>query len=225
MTNKNFFYLAFFQKLIKELKKRLKKFLLSFQKTTKKHRRTFEQFQLTLIYFCALVVLTYTIKNSLGYFPEMLFKLFPFLVPIFDIQALKILAAPEKTFVVYMLILELFINRSHFNFSLIVKFNVLLIFILEMLQNLIISYWDILFNRELDVFNGGIVIARNATMLFSCFLFLFFFALYLYSYIVSFLGFFPVFPGILKIITDSVAFWLQIKPYKEQKEQKKNKET
>ena len=216
MINKNSFYPAFFQKLIKKFKK----IFLSFQKTTKKHRKTFEQFQLTSIYFFAVVVLTYTIRNSLGYFPEMLFKLFPFLVPIFDIQALKILAAPEKTFVLYMLILEIFINRSHFNFSLIVKFNVLLIFLLEMIQNLIVSYWDILFNRELDVFNGGIVIARNATMLFYCFLFLFFFALYFYSYIVSFLGFFPVFPGVLKIITDSVAFWLQIKPSKEQNKKK-----
>lgn len=222
MINKNFFYPAFFQKLIKNFKKAFKKFIFSFQKTTKKHRKIFEQFQLTFIYFFAVVVLTYTIKNSLGYFPEMLFKLFPFIVPIFDIQALKILAAPEKTFVIYMLILEIFINRSHFNFSLIVKFNVLLIFLLEMLQNLIVSYWDILFNRELDVFNGGIVIARNATMFFYCFLFLFFFVLYLYSFIASLFGFFPVFPGVLKIITDSVAFWLQIKP---SKEQKKNKET
>lgn len=207
MINKNSFYPPIFQKLFKGLKKIIK----SFRKVAKRNRRIFEQFQLTFIYFFAVVVLTYTIRNSLGYFPEMLFRLFPFLVPIFEIQALKILAAPEKTFVLYMLILEMFLNRSIFNFSVLVKFNVLLIFILEMLQNLLVSYWDILFNRELDVLSGGVVIARTATMFFYFFLFLFFFTLYCYSYVSSLRGNFPKFPGILKSITDSVAFWLQIK--------------
>lgn len=218
MINKNSFYPKFFQKLINWLTKISKKF----RKTAKTNRRVFEQFQLTFIYFFAVVVLTYTIRNSLGYFPEMLFRLFPFLVPIFDIQALKILAAPEKTFVLYMLIIEIFLNRSFFNFSVLVKFNVLLIFILEMLQNLLVSYWDILFNRELDVLNGGVVIARTATMFFYFFLFLFFFILYLYSYLSSLKGIFPKFPGVLKSITDSVAFWLQIKLLKKGKKRKRD---
>jgi hypothetical protein len=218
MINKNSFYPKFFQKLLHWFTKISKRF----RKTAKRNRRIFEQFQLTFIYFFAVVVLTYTIKNSLGYFPEMLFRLFPFLVPVFDIQALKILAAPEKTFILYMLIIEIFLNRSFFNFSILVKFNVLLIFILEMLQNLIVSYWDILFNRELDVLNGGVVIARTATMFFYFFLFIFFFALYLYSFICSLKGVFPKFPGILKSITDSVAFWLQLKLFK--KGNKRNNE-
>lgn len=210
MINKNSFYPKFFQKLLHWFTKISKRF----RKIAKRNRRIFEQFQLTFIYFFAVVVLTYTIRNSLGYFPEMLFRLFPFIVPIFDIQALKILAAPEKTFILYMLIIEIFLNRSFFNFSVLVKFNVLLIFILEMLQNLLVSYWDILFNRELDVLNGGVIIARTATMFFYFFLFIFFFALYLYSYISSLKGVFPKFPGILKSITDSVAFWLQLKLFK-----------
>lgn len=210
MINKNSFYPKFFQKLLHWFTKISKRF----RKIAKRNRRIFEQFQLTFIYFFAVVVLTYTIRNSLGYFPEILFRLFPFIVPIFDIQALKILAAPEKTFILYMLIIEIFLNRSFFNFSVLVKFNVLLIFILEMLQNLLVSYWDILFNRELDVLNGGVIIARTATMFFYFFLFIFFFALYLYSYISSLKGVFPKFPGILKSITDSVAFWLQLKLFK-----------
>lgn len=207
MINKNSFYPKNVQRLIKGLKNLIKRF----RNIAKKNRRIFEQCQLTFIYFFAVVVLAYTIRNSLGYFPEMLFKIFPFLVSIFDIQALKILAAPEKTYVLYMLIMELFLNRSIFNFSVLVKFNVLLIFILEMLQNLLVSYWDILFNRELDVISGGAIVARTATMFFYFFLFLFFFALYCYSYVTSLKGNFPKFPGILKTITDSVAFWLQIK--------------
>jgi|GEM_PF-5105404 hypothetical protein len=217
MITNNYLSLQLFQKFFKGLKKIIK----AFRKVAKRNRRIFERFQLTFIYFFAVVVLTYTIRNSLGYFPEMLFKLFPFLVPIFDIQALKILAAPEKTFVLYMLILEMFLNRSIFNFSVLVKFNVLLIFILEMLQNLLVSYWDILFNRELDVLSGGVVIARTATMFFYFFLFVFFFALYCYSYVSSLKGDFPRFPGVLKSITDSVAFWLQIKFVKKENRKKK----
>lgn len=209
MINKKNSSPFFLQRILKSLK--------IFQKSAKNNRKFFEWAQLTSIYFFAIIVLAYTIRNSLGYFPEMLFRLFPFLVPAFEIQALKILAAPEKTFLLYMLIIEMFLNRSFFNFSLLVKFNVLLIFILEMLQNLLVSYWDIFFNREVDGLNGGVVIARTATMFFYFFLFLFFFGLYAYSYISSLLGIFPKFPGILKNITDSVAFWLQIKLLKNKK--------
>jgi len=213
MINKKISSPFFLQRFLNSLKKFIKKF----QKSAQKNRKVFELIQLTLIYFFAVIVLAYTIRNSLGYFPEMLFRLFPFLVPVFEIQTLKILAAPEKTFLLYMLIIEMFLNRSFFHFSLLVKFNVLLIFILEMLQNLLVSYWDILFNRELDGVGGGVVLARTATMLFYFFLFLFFFSLYAYSYISSLLGIFPKFPGLLKNITDSVAFWLQIKLLKKNK--------
>ena len=208
MINKNYLISSIFQILLKKMKKVLK-FL---RQASKKNRKIFERFQLTFIYFLASVVLTYSIRNSLGYFPEILFSIFPFLPKVFDIQALKILAAPEKTFLLYMLILEMCINRSYLNFSLLIKFNVLLIFLLEMLQNLLISYWDLFFNRELDLLIGGVaVVAKNATMIFYSFLFLFFFILYVYSYFTSMNGKFPTFPGLLKTITDSVAFWLQIK--------------
>lgn len=186
-----------------------------------KNSKFFERLQLTTIYFFALVGLAYTIRNSLGYFPEILFRLFPFLAPLFEIKILKILAAPEKTFVLYMFVIEMFLNRSFFNFSILVKFNVLLIFILEMLQNLLVSYWDILFNRELDALGGGILVAKTATMYFYFFLFLFFFVLYFYSYVNSLRGKFPQFPGVLKSITDSAAFWLQIKFLKRGNKNKK----
>lgn len=202
---------------LQELTRHFNRLIKICRKVAKKNYAILEKVQLTLIYLFAIIVLSYTIRNSLGYFPEMLFKLFPFLVPVFDIQALKILAAPEKTFLIYMLVVEVFLNRSLLNFSLLVKFNVLLIFILEMVQNLLISYWDILFNRELEVLNGGIVMAKTAMMFFYFFLFLFFFSLYLYSYVSSLRGSFPVFPGVLKYVTDSVAFWLQIKSLKKEK--------
>ena len=196
----NLFFFSSFQKLVKTLKK-----------ISKKNYLTFQRIQLTFIYFFAIVVLMYSIKNSLGFFPEILLRFFPFFEQILDFKLLKILATPEKTFILYLLILEILINRSFFNFSLLVKFNVLLIFIFEMFQNLIISYWDLFFNREMDLFNAGGLLDKNITILFYCVLFLFFLVTYFYCYFCSFRGIFPVFPGIMQRVSDSVAFWLQIR--------------
>jgi len=91
-------------------------------------------------------------------------------------------------------------------------FNNTWIFILEMIQNLVASYWDLFFSRENEIFGGNLIFVKNVTITFFSILFIFFFALYLYAYIKSFQGTFPIFPGPLKSITDSVAFWLQIKP-------------
>lgn len=208
MVNNNTLSPALLQIFIKKIK-RVFKF---FRKNSKKHQLTYQRIQLTFIYFFATVVLMYTVRNSLGIFPELLFKLFPFLVHIFELQALKILATPEKTFIIYLLVLELLINRSLFNFSVLIKFNVLLIFILEMIQNLVIGYWDLFFNRENQIIGMNMVFVKGATITFFSFFFLFFFALYLYAYFRSFQGTLPIFPGGLKAITDSIAFWLQLKP-------------
>lgn len=197
---------SFFKRLVKSVKNCLK----WLRKTSKKNRQTFERFQLTFIYFFALIVLMYSIKTTLGVFPESIFSVFPFLAPLFEIQALKIFAAPEKIFIVYLLVLEFVVNRSYFNFSLLVKYNVLQIILLEMIQNLMYCYWDILFNRELDIMRIG-VFAKYATMLFYSILFVLYFSLYIYGYVRSLQGFFPVFPGALKYVSDSVAFWLRIK--------------
>ena len=230
-TDRSFLNSSFIQGIIqliaslgngaKAVKKEITKSGKRVRKITKKYYFTFQRIQLSFIYFFAMVVLMYSIKNSLGFFPELLYTFFPFSEQILNIQFFKILATPEKTFILYLLVLEILINRSVFNFSLLIKFNVLLIFILEMVQNLIMSYWDLLFNRELDLFNGTGIIAKNATILFYCYFFVLFFLLYFYCYIRSLQGFFPSFPGAMGRITDSVAFWLQIKTSSEKNKDKK----
>jgi lysylphosphatidylglycerol synthetase-like protein (DUF2156 family) len=211
MINNNSALFSFFN----QFGKRIKKFIKLLQKTSKKNYLIFQRFQLSFIYFFALVVLIYTVINSLGYFPEFLFKFFPFLEPILDIKILQILATPEKTFILYLIIIELLLNRSTFSFSILIKYNVLLIFILEMLQNLLITYWDLLFTREFEVFNGTTVVLKSATMMFFSFLFILNFCIYFYSFFQSFKGNIPIFKGPFKFLSDSVAFWLQIKPRKE----------
>jgi hypothetical protein len=193
------------------IQKILKKIIKYFQKKSQKYQRLFEQIQLTFIYFFATVVLMFLIQSSIGYFPDILYSIVPFSKEILGIKLLGIFTSPEKTFVLYLLIIEVVINRPILKFSILVKFNILLIFLLEMIQNLVINWWDVLFTRELDIFHGEAYFNRSATIQFLTILFSFFYLLYVISYIAAMRGRFPIFPGILQKVVDSVAFWLQIK--------------
>jgi hypothetical protein len=76
-----------------------------------------------------------------------------------------------------------------------------------------ISYWDLFFNREIEysfVGETGLYIQDLATFFFTT-LYLFFSLIYLYCFVRSCAGRFPVFPGSARFVSDSVAFWLQIK--------------
>jgi hypothetical protein len=206
---------AYFQNLVKIIKKIITKI----NKHSKKNKATFEKIQLTFIYFFAIVVLMYLTQSSIGYFPDILLKLVPFSGEILGLNILKFFSTPEKTFVLYLLITETIINRPIFRFSVLVKFNILYIFILEMLQNLFISSWDLLFSREIDLFSGRFI-DKNNTIFFFCIFFFFFFLIYVYSYIMALQGRFPTLPGVLQRIVDSVLFWLQIKKADGSKEKK-----
>ena len=193
--------------------RKIKQILRFLRKKTKVKKRIVECIQLSFIYFFAFVVLSYSIQGYLGGFPEFIFHLFPFLQSILNITVLKILATPEKTFIIYLVVLELLMRRSRYSFSLLVKFNILLIFVIEMFQNLLISYWDLLINREIEysfVGETGIYVQSIANFFFIT-LYLFSTLTYLYCYLRSCAGRFPVFPGPTRFISDSVAFWLQIK--------------
>ena len=200
------------------LQKHLKNCFRLIRKSTKKFRKFFEKIQLTCLYFLSTSILMYSIKNALGFFPSIFLKLIPFSGQILNCELLKLLANPERTFIFYLLALEFIVNRPTLNFSILFKFNLLLIFILEMLQNLVLAYWVLLVTRELDIF-GDVIIARGPTIYFFEVYFTFFFLFYLYCYIMAMRGLFPRIPGILQGIFESVAFWLQLKfkPYKKRK--------
>lgn len=193
------------------LLKSFKKFTRLFFKTTKKFKTIFEKIQLTILYFFAFAILIFTLKNALGTFPIFLGNYIPFTKQILKLEFLSILTAPEKTFLLYLLAIEFIIIRPVFNFSMLVKFNFLFIFILEMLQNLMFSYVDLFFNRELDIFKGRVIIARYAIANSLSLFFVFFFFLYLYCYIRAMQGLFPRIPGFLGKVIESVAFWLRLK--------------
>jgi hypothetical protein len=196
-----------YQKIVKTIKKAIR----LFRQNSIAFSQTHQQIQLSVIYLCATGVLAHTIRNTLGFFPEVLYQVFPFVDWIFDQEILFLLSEPDKTFIIYLLIMELIISRPVLKFSLLVKFNLLLIFILEMLMNLFCSWWDILFIREIDSNMGTTIIDRYGLLLFYTLIFFSFFSAYMYSYYRSMRNRFPIFPGFLRGITDSVAFWLRIK--------------
>lgn len=214
MRNKYSRNLSFWSNIVNAIQNLISLFL----KSLWKNRSIIERIQLTFIYFFASVVFSYSIQSYLsGALPEFIYFFFPDIDQFLLNPYLKILSTPEKTFILYFIILQLLMTRSTL-FSLLVKFNILLIFILEMFQNLIIAWWDLLVHREIEYgfdATNGLWIHDLANSFFSL-MYLFFLLVYLYSYVKSMTGKFPTFPGNSRFITDSVAFWLQIK-VKEQK--------
>jgi len=153
----------------------------------------------------------------LGYFPETLAPCFPLIQSILLSPFLQFWVSPEKSFFVSYLFLDWVIIRSAFGLNKLIKYNVLLVFALLMVQGLIISYWDLLFNRELITaasvwsLDQGILLYTdvNLTVFFYLNTFFCFISLCLFLFF-ALQGKFVSFPG-LEWLTTSVAFWLRIK--------------
>jgi hypothetical protein len=205
--------------------KRVKKFVKSIQKPLRdfsmKYPDIAQVIQLTFIYFFAVIDLLYAVLNnvfSLGYLPEILLPVFPLIKWVLQSPIFKIWASPEKVFFLSYVVIEFMIVRSTFKFSKLVKYNILLIFALLMIQGLVISYWDLLFHRQIATpvakwaYDQGALIYTDKTLAIAFFLntFLIFILGYLYLYIQAINGKFAKLPG-MEWLTDSVAFWLRIK--------------
>jgi hypothetical protein len=200
----------------------LKKFVKKAQKFISKFSPTTLQFiQLTVMYFLAVVDLLHSVLNnvfSLGYVPEALMPFYPFIKFILMSPIFKIWGSPEKVFFMSYVLIDLVIVRSVIKFSKLVKYNMLLLFACLMLQGLVVSYWDVLFHREIATsvaqwaYDGGTLIHtdKNIAIFFFFNTFIIFILGYLYLYINAINGRFATFPG-MEWLTDSVAFWLRIK--------------
>jgi hypothetical protein len=177
--------------------------------------------QLNFIYFFAVVDLIYSILNnvlSLGYLPEILQPFDPLIKAILHSPILKIFASPEKTFFLSYVVIEFMISKPIYKFSKLVKYNVLLIFSLLMIQGFVNSVWEILFHREIATpiakwsYDQGALLFSDKPLAIIFFLttFIIFIVLYLSLYIIALQGKFATCPG-MSWLTDSVAFWLRIK--------------
>jgi hypothetical protein len=203
----------FFQKILRQIQRIFKSFFRLFRALSKQNPVLFEKIELTFMYFFASIVLFYAVINSLGYLPGPLYFVFPFLPKLLTFPPLMFFARPEQTFFLYLLSLEFIVNRNLLRFSLLVKYNLLLIFIVEMVENLVVTLWDFIFIREVElfIFAGIPITSELVAFFFFLIFFIVFFSLYVNSYVNSLRGKFPVFPGFLKCISDCVRFWLQMK--------------
>ena len=212
---------SFLRTFLKPFKKFLKAIHIRFQEFSKKYPLLTQNIQLTFVYFFALIDLLHSVLNnvfSLGYFPEIIKPFLPFIESVLVSPFFQIWASPEKVFFLSYLVIELMIVRSMFQFSKLVKYNILLIFALLMLQSLAVSYWDILFHREVVksaakwAFDQGLLIYTDKNLAIAFFLntFLIFVAGYLYLYLRALQGNFATIPT-MQWLTDSIAFWLRVK--------------
>ena len=212
---------SLWESFLKILKKNWKTFQKNFIIFSDKNPDLVQAIQLSFIYFFAIVDLLYAILNNvfaLGYVPEVLMPFFPIIKSILTSPIFKIWASPEKVFFLSYVVIEFMVVRSVFKFSKLIKYNILLIFSLLMVQGLVISYWDLLFHREITsavanwAYDGGTFIHTDKTLAIIFFLntFLIFIVGYAYLFIRACQGHFATIPG-LTWLTDSVAFWLRLK--------------
>jgi hypothetical protein len=197
-----------------------------FRVITEEYPNTTQSIQLTFVYFFAFIDLIYSILSTvynLGYYPEFLDGQYPFFRAIIMSPIVRFWASPEKVFFLSYLVLEHMVIRATFKFSKLVKYNILLVFTLLMVQGLVISYWDVLFNTEMvhgaadlnqiaiDMDQGITLeeVSRIIAIVLFLIIFLSFVGLYTYCYWQALNGIFPTLPG-FSALTDSVCFWLRI---------------
>jgi len=183
--------------------------------------RISQNIQLTFIYFFALIDLMYAVLNqvyALGYVPELLIPFTPFIRFIYLTPIFAIWSSPEKIFLLSYAVTELMIIRGKFNFSKLIKYNILLIFASLMIQGVMISYWDVIFNREIVPSVGrwaadqGVIIFTDKPLAITFFMNTFYSFLLYYGYLYwqALQGKFATIYG-AEWLTDSIAFWIKVK--------------
>ncbi len=197
-------------------KQKIKKLLKTWQKFSVKYAVLIQFLQLSILYFYASITLIYSIINTLGTCPDFILNTVPFIKKILAVPLFKALASPEKTYMLYFLAVQYILKGKRT--SIIVKYNFVLLFILEMLQNLCICFWDLFSHRDLDLILEPAQFSIENAMNFFSFYFYVFFLLYIYCFVKSIMSKIVFFPAPFDQITDSAAFWVHL-----EKDNKKKK--
>lgn len=207
--------------LFKSVKKIFRRISKKLKKLSSRYPRFFLFIQLSFLYSYAILTLIFSIATINGSFPAPLYKFVPFITQIFKMTFLRALVSPEKTFAIYLFVTDSILNSK--STSIILKYHLLLVFMIEMLGNLAISIWDLFIHR--DTSDGSIPFIfsyRSASYFFIAF-FLFMYSVYIYCYLNAIQHKLVSFPKPFKKITDSVGFWLHVKKIDLEKEYKKDK--
>jgi len=217
------------EKMIKSGKKIAQQFSKRLENFEKKYPKTAQIIQLSFLYFFALIDLFFSILTAIfgsGNFPETFKTFYPSFQALLHSPLFQIWASPERMFFLSYVILDLMINRSVFNLSKVVRYNILLLFALLMLQGLSISCWDLLFHFQIPEPKAVVETTAGQTgekiLGFSliAILFVIFCSLYGFLYSVAIKDRLFTNPRI-EWLTDSVAFWLKIETPSLKKRRKK----
>jgi hypothetical protein len=201
----------FFTKVIKFLKFYFKKYLKKLNKEririNKEHPEVIEMFQLITIYIFALITFSKYIKGMLRYYPRLLKILVPFCEITGESPLFFYLGHPNYSYLFYTFISQILHRKKFIKFSDKIRFHLIYIMLLEMLQSVIIQW--IFFFFQIDRSVGMQMRPMIATILgtnFLCFYFI-----YIYSFIMGLRNSLPYFPPALhffNLFVDSSLFWV-----------------
>jgi hypothetical protein len=221
MNQKNFSASTFSENLVEFGKTIIKTIRQKLRNFGEKYPNTAQKIQLTFLYFFAMIDLMFSILNavlSFGYTSEIIRAYSPVIESILMNPFLQLWTSPERIFFLSYVVLELMVTRSVFGFSKLVRYNIILIFALLMVQGLVMNYWDLLFHRQISelaskwLIDEGALLVDNPILagIFYFLTFVFFVCFYIFLYCLAIQGkFFQ--SERLSWLTDSVAFWLKIK--------------
>jgi len=178
--------------------------------------------QLSCVYFFAVLDLLVNILPNLLIFeiPDWLENILEQFVSFLSNDIVMRLTDPDIMYFATIIILDLLIERKLFKLSKLVRYNILLVFALLMLQGITIAFWDALFNRQILesaadwCWDDGAFIHTDKELLIIFFTITFFtyVGIYIYCWFISaFYGNFPIFGQKFLWLTDSIFFWLKIR--------------
>jgi hypothetical protein len=210
--------ITFFQKRIKKFFKKLIKFLkFYFKKINKKririakeHPEIIEMFQLITIYIFALITFSKYVKGMLRYYPRLLKILVPFCEITGESPLFFYIGHPNYSYLLYTFMSQILHRKKFIQFSDKIRFHIIYIMLLEMLQSVIFQW--VIFFFQIDRV-GGIEMRPMLINIFGT-SFIWFYCIYMYSLIMGLRNSLPYFPRVLPVLhffnllVDSSLFWV-----------------
>ncbi len=176
----------------------------------KKTLKWFEYLYLIAIYyhsFCTINASIFAYNNAKT--PIFLLQFFPFLEKIMQIRNPDY-SVSEKS-IIYSLIIVDIIRRPIIPLSRIIKFNVLLTYLIEFSFIIVFSIWEIFITKDIVIFNNQFRSEHNIHDIFFSILWIAYLALYLYCTNVAFQKKYPKFIKPFDKIVPSLHYYLNIK--------------
>ena len=166
-----------------------------------------KKIQLIGIYLYAFCGLNATIFDYLDDNFDFLVELFPF-INYLGSRHIQMFQSSEKSIFMHLLIIDI-LTKTKLPLSIIVKFNIVLILILEMFMTVIIFFWDLVtakdikFESEFELLE----IYSYYDNLFYISIWIFYFILYLYCFVCAIQEKYPKFPGFAQKLIESINFY------------------